>query len=542
MRAYLTLSSSSRGVALLGLLLLLLDAPNALGESDRIRARKLFEKCHHLIEQDQNCDAAKACEESLELVTRASTTTLLEKAERGCRRERRTPRKACPEGMVRNKLTDNQCCWPGQVWGQPAGEPVASCVGKPTRCPEGFFADAELGICRKTCGQENEEDNGKIRTPGGGCCWPGQAWSADLQSCIGYPQCPTYYRYDAVDKKGEYTIERCIIDDSDGDGIRGEEDECPTMAEDIDLFEDEDGCPDPDNDLDGICDPRWNPRAKSNLLIPSNCQGQDACPLIPEDRDDFQDADGCPDYDHDLDLVCDPDQVQLPISMSDNYRVMSDDLPTICKPVYKDGEVREACVEGGCVPGLNLPCDDAYIASVIRRPAALCTGRDECPGVPENDNDHESEDGCPDIAPARVAQYRQYQDDLDTYATIRTWGWVALGTGVAAVTAGVVMNLVATNMRDEVNDPDRLDGTVILSVNQTDIPDIEARANTFDTIGLVSSISGGALIITGAALLIYGHLAEDEARENAPEDFDGQLQLGADVGQDHVLFMLEGRF
>ena len=42
--------------------------------------------------------------------------------------------------------------------------------------------------------------------------------------------------------------------DSDNDGVRDKDDQCPYRAEDIDGFEDQDGCPDPDNDHDGIPD------------------------------------------------------------------------------------------------------------------------------------------------------------------------------------------------------------------------------------------------------------------------------------------------
>ena len=42
--------------------------------------------------------------------------------------------------------------------------------------------------------------------------------------------------------------------DRDGDGIPDDKDRCPDQAEDFDLFQDEDGCPDPDNDGDGVPD------------------------------------------------------------------------------------------------------------------------------------------------------------------------------------------------------------------------------------------------------------------------------------------------
>jgi OmpA-OmpF porin, OOP family len=75
--------------------------------------------------------------------------------------------------------------------------------------------------------------------------------------------------------------------DRDGDGIPDDVDQCPDVPEDRDGFQDEDGCPDYDNDRDGVYDT------------------QDECPNEPEDRDGFQDADGCPDYDNDKDGIPD---------------------------------------------------------------------------------------------------------------------------------------------------------------------------------------------------------------------------------------------
>jgi outer membrane protein OmpA-like peptidoglycan-associated protein len=81
----------------------------------------------------------------------------------------------------------------------------------------------------------------------------------------------------------------CPDFDNDGDGIPDSLDKCPNKPEDKDNFQDADGCPDPDNDNDGIPD------------------SVDKCPNIPEDRDGFQDSDGCPDYDNDADGI--PDSV-----------------------------------------------------------------------------------------------------------------------------------------------------------------------------------------------------------------------------------------
>ena len=68
--------------------------------------------------------------------------------------------------------------------------------------------------------------------------------------------------------------------DTDGDGIPDSTDRCPRVAEDRDGFQDEDGCPDPDNDGDGI------PDAPNPI---------DRCPDRPETRNGFEDEDGCPD-------------------------------------------------------------------------------------------------------------------------------------------------------------------------------------------------------------------------------------------------------
>ena len=76
-------------------------------------------------------------------------------------------------------------------------------------------------------------------------------------------------------------------EDNDKDGVTGAADKCPNEAEDKDGFQDDDGCPDLDNDGDGIAD------------------ATDKCPLEAEDKDSFQDDDGCPDPDNDADGVPD---------------------------------------------------------------------------------------------------------------------------------------------------------------------------------------------------------------------------------------------
>jgi outer membrane protein OmpA-like peptidoglycan-associated protein len=65
--------------------------------------------------------------------------------------------------------------------------------------------------------------------------------------------------------------------DRDGDRITDDLDKCPDEPEDVDGYQDDDGCPDPDNDGDRILDQ------------------DDLCPDQPETYNNFEDDDGCPD-------------------------------------------------------------------------------------------------------------------------------------------------------------------------------------------------------------------------------------------------------
>lgn len=95
--------------------------------------------------------------------------------------------------------------------------------------------------------------------------------------------CPS----DAEDLDGFEDMDGCPELDNDGDGFTDLEDSCPLDAEDLDGFRDTDGCPELDNDADGFTD-EW-----------------DACPMEREDEDGFEDMDGCPDLDNDGDGLAD---------------------------------------------------------------------------------------------------------------------------------------------------------------------------------------------------------------------------------------------
>jgi outer membrane protein OmpA-like peptidoglycan-associated protein len=136
--------------------------------------------------------------------------------------------------------------------------------------------------------------------------------------------------------------------DVDHDGVPDDDDRCPTIPEDKDGFEDADGCPDPDNDKDGILDPN------------------DRCPDQAEDKDGFEDADGCPDPDNDKDGILDA-QDKCPLE-PETVNGLDDE----------DG------------------CPDTVAVAVDTDKDGIMDEEDECPEEPEDKDGFEDEDGCPD--------------------------------------------------------------------------------------------------------------------------------------------------
>jgi OOP family OmpA-OmpF porin len=140
--------------------------------------------------------------------------------------------------------------------------------------------------------------------------------------------------------------------DTDGDGINDDTDKCVNDAEDKDGFEDEDGCPDLDNDKDGVQD------------------ASDQCATEAEDMDGFKDDDGCPDLDNDEDGI--PDA-------ADKCATEPED-----KDSFQD--------EDGC-PDPDNDNDGVLDAA------------DKCPAEPETVNGFQDGDGCPDEIPAAVKKF-----------------------------------------------------------------------------------------------------------------------------------------
>ena len=143
-----------------------------------------------------------------------------------------------------------------------------------------------------------------------------------------------------------------LAKDSDRDDIPDDADKCPNDPEDKDGFQDDDGCPDPDNDADGVPDT------------------SDKCPKEAEDKDGFQDDDGCPDPDNDADGIADA----------------SDKCPNEAED--KDGFQDE----DGC-PDPDNDGDGVLDAN------------DKCPKELETKNGYKDDDGCPDEVPAAVKKF-----------------------------------------------------------------------------------------------------------------------------------------
>ncbi len=116
----------------------------------------------------------------------------------------------------------------------------------------------------------------------------------------------------AEEPKPVPVIEKLEPKDTDGDGIPDDIDRCPLEPEDKDGFQDEDGCPDPDNDNDGIVDAMDacpnNPGPLENRGCPildrdgdGVPDNEDKCPDVPGPKENF----GCPETDRDGDGIVD---------------------------------------------------------------------------------------------------------------------------------------------------------------------------------------------------------------------------------------------
>ena len=168
--------------------------------------------------------------------------------------------------------------------------------------------------------------------------------------------------------------------DRDGDGIPDSVDLCPDAPEDKDNYEDDDGCPeDQDSDGDGIPDSK--DRCPHDPEDFDGDQDEDGCPDLAKDRDGdglADDVDTCPDDPEDKDNFEDTDGCPDPDNDQDGVLDVVDKCPL--QPEDKDG-FEDA---DGCPDPDN---DQDRIADAV----------DQCPNQPEDYDGDADEDGCPDI-------------------------------------------------------------------------------------------------------------------------------------------------
>jgi OOP family OmpA-OmpF porin len=201
--------------------------------------------------------------------------------------------------------------------------------------------------------------------------------------------------------------------DVDGDGIDDDVDECRELPEDKDGFEDRDGCPDADNDDDGVPDTA------------------DKCPSEKEDEDGFQDDDGCPDPDNDSDGISDvADKCPNEVGPS-NAEPMKNGCPTPDPDGDRIEGAKDKCPDqaedkdafqddDGCPDPDNdgdgisdiadkCPNEKGALASrgcpeVDPDKDTFLGQEDKCPDQPEVWNGIDDDDGCPDADPKGKAQ------------------------------------------------------------------------------------------------------------------------------------------
>jgi outer membrane protein OmpA-like peptidoglycan-associated protein len=191
--------------------------------------------------------------------------------------------------------------------------------------------------------------------------------------------------------------------DGDRDGVPDLDDRCP----DLPGRPEQGGCPDADGDgvldADDACPREAGPKETQGCPVAKDSDGDavpddiDRCPQDPEDKDGFQDEDGCPDADNDGDGIVDrADACALHAGPIENRG---------CPVVDRDGDgvndPEDACPE---VKGLKVlaGCPDTD-ADGIPDPEDKCpvnAGPKENGGCPDVDRDGDTfadrADKCPD--------------------------------------------------------------------------------------------------------------------------------------------------
>lgn len=164
--------------------------------------------------------------------------------------------------------------------------------------------------------------------------------------------------------------------DDDGDGLMRDEDVCPSEPEDVDAFEDADGCPDADNDSDAVLD------------------ALDLCPFEPETQNGVRDEDGCPESplvvqryhrtrfrrDGSVGTVAFLPKTVTPTAAVPMVQPVADPTDALPEPLPLAKGALPALVSAGDDDGDGLERKD-----------------DVCPSEPEDFDSFEDGDGCPDF-------------------------------------------------------------------------------------------------------------------------------------------------
>jgi outer membrane protein OmpA-like peptidoglycan-associated protein len=175
--------------------------------------------------------------------------------------------------------------------------------------------------------------------------------------------------------------------DKDGDGIADLDDACPELPGKPEF----NGCPDTDGD--GIADAEDacpnEPGAKETQGCPVSKDSDndgvpddiDRCPLDPEDKDGFQDEDGCPDADNDGDGIVD----KADACPNDAGSIENRGCPVTDKDNDGVPDPEDKCPD--------LPGPKALAGCPDTDADGIADGEDKCPalaGLAENA-------GCPDV-------------------------------------------------------------------------------------------------------------------------------------------------
>jgi OOP family OmpA-OmpF porin len=194
------------------------------------------------------------------------------------------------------------------------------------------------------------------------------------------------------------------VHDADADGFADERDGCVERPEDRDGFEDTDGCPEIDNDGDGIVD------------------ATDRCPGGVEDLDGVDDEDGCPDLDDDRDGTPDASDACRREPGPSDADPKRNGCPARDRDMDGIPDPRDACAhraedrdgfedEDGC-PDLDDDKDGVRDGE-DRCPRLLGQARSdpELHGCPSPDTDGDAIEGDADRCPSEAEDYDGNADD-----------------------------------------------------------------------------------------------------------------------------------